>query len=512
MIPTTPNSLYAADLLGSYRYGGILLHPSSLPSKFGIGDLGPNLYRFIDFLHRFGQQLWQILPLGPTGYGDSPYQSFSTFAGNPMLISPEKLCELGLLSFEEIESVEFPESRVNYGKVIPYKWRLLEQAFEKYNRIKPVLLKQQFIIFEKTQQYWLEDYALFMSIKKAHSLKAWNTWEDPYKFREQKFLSQWKKNHNDQIKFHKFVQLLFFNQWNDIRKYARLKNVKIIGDIPIFVAYDSADVWASKHLFSLDNHGELLFVAGVPPDYFSETGQRWGNPLYKWDVLKKQNYQWWLDRIRHNLSLVDLLRIDHFRGFEAYWQIPADEPTAEVGKWVSGPGIDLFLTLKKALGPLPIIAEDLGVITPSVKDLLRKTGFPGMRVLQFAFGDNLEEFPEVRFLPHNYIKNTIAYTGTHDNDTTVSWFKSASKGIQDHVQKYLNSSNDDVVGDLIRLIWSSIAQMSVIPLQDLLRLDKEGRMNHPGTESGNWEWRFRWEQLTDDKGMEMAKLSEIYER
>ncbi|MFX1250847.1 MAG: 4-alpha-glucanotransferase [Promethearchaeota archaeon] len=495
---------------GANRYGGILLHPTSLPGDYGIGDLGPNLYRFIDFLHVSGQQLWQILPLGPTGYGNSPYQCFSSFAGNPMLISPEKLQEIGIL--EEFDSPRFPESRVDFGKIIPFKWEFLERAFENYSGKRSPPLQERFDAFTKQQQFWLEDYALFMSIKKAFNLQAWNTWDEPLRLRDPNTLKKWKADHTAEVEFHKFVQFLFNLQWNDVRAYSQRKNVKIIGDIPIFVAYDSADVWANRELFYLDDEGKLLYVAGVPPDYFSETGQRWGNPLYRWDVMKAQEYNWWIQRVKYSFMQVDILRIDHFRGFEAYWQIPADQPTAIIGDWVPGPGIDLFIALRKALGHLPIIAENLGVITPAVDNLLQQTGFPGMRVLQFAFGGDDSQFTENRFLPHNYVYNTIVYTGTHDNNTTKGWFETVPETTQNKVLKYVNSNGEDIVGDLIRLAWSSVAQMSVIPLQDLLRLGKEGRMNFPGTESGNWEWRFKWEQLRDEKSNEFAELSKIYGR
>ncbi|MFX1536451.1 MAG: 4-alpha-glucanotransferase [Promethearchaeota archaeon] len=495
---------------GTNRYGGILLHPTSLPGNFGIGDLGSNLYQFIDFLHVNGQQLWQILPLGPTGYGNSPYQCFSSFAGNPFLISPEKLQEIGILG--ELEVPQFPESQVDFGRIIPFKWELLERAFENYSRKRSSSLQERFNAFTKQHQFWLEDYALFMSIKRAFNLQAWNTWDESLRLRDPNALKKWKADHATEVEFHKFVQFLFNLQWDDVRTYSHQKNVKIIGDIPIFVAYDSADVWANPELFYLDDEGELLYIAGVPPDYFSETGQRWGNPLYRWDLMKSQGYKWWIQRVKHSFTQVDILRIDHFRGFEAYWQIPADQPTAIIGEWVPGPGIDLFIALRKALGHLPIIAEDLGVITPAVENLLQQTGFPGMRVLQFAFGGDNSKFIENRFLPHNYVYNTIVYTGTHDNNTTKGWIETVPDTTQNKVLKYLNSDGEDIVGDLIRLAWSSVAQMSVIPLQDLLRLGKEGRMNFPGTESGNWEWRFTWEQLIDEKGNELAELSKIYGR
>ncbi len=446
-------------------------------------------------------------------YGNSPYQSFSAFAGNPLLISPEKLQGIGILTSDEIHPQKFPKSRVDYEKVIAFKRDLLLQAFTNYSKKKPSRLREEFKAFSKKNHYWLEDYALFMSIKESHDLEAWNKWEEQLRTRETSAILSWKRNYHEEIEFHKFTQFIFFQQWNEARKYAHKKKVRIIGDIPIFVAYDSSDVWANSHLFYLDNHGDLEYVAGVPPDYFSETGQRWGNPIYRWNRMKSDGYKWWIQRIKHCFSQIDILRIDHFRGFEAYWRIPASEPTAINGKWVSGPGIEFFIELKKALGFLPIIAENLGVITPAVEELLKQTDFPGMRVLQFAFGLEEEEgFIENQYLPHNYISNTVVYTGTHDNDTTLGWFKKAPTEVQREVLEYLNSDGEDIVGDLIRLAWGSVAKMSVIPLQDLLRLGTEGRMNYPGTESGNWEWRFTKDQLTAEKEDEVARLSKIYQR
>ncbi|MFW9903727.1 MAG: 4-alpha-glucanotransferase [Candidatus Thorarchaeota archaeon] len=494
------------------RLGGILLHPTSLPGEFGIGDLGPQFYRFIDFLHLNQQNILQILPLGPTGYGNSPYQSFSAFAGNPLLISPEILSEIGLLTLEEFQKPRFSEKKVNFGEIIDFKSKILHLAFTNFKKKRFSSLQVQYKSFKNNHRHWLDEFALFMSIKEASNFHAWNTWEESLKLRKSQAISSWKKTYQDRIEYYKFSQFLFFYQWKNVKKYAQNKNVKIIGDIPIFVAYDSADVWANQHFYYLNKDGEMEYVAGVPPDYFSETGQRWGNPIYRWDRMRANNFNWWIQRINHSFSLVDILRIDHFRGFESYWRIPASETTAINGKWIKGPGISLFTTLKKTFGRLPIIAENLGIITPAVTDLLQQTGFPGMRVLQFAFGSEEEEGIENDYLPHNYIPNTVVYTGTHDNDTTLSWFKNASKEVQNEVLIYLNSNSEDIVGDLIRLAWSSVAKISIIPLQDLLRLGTEGRMNFPGTETGNWEWRFTWKQISKEHGREIAKLSKIYQR
>jgi len=494
------------------RRGGILVHPTCFPSKYGIGDLGPELYNFIDFLHEYKLNLWQILPLGPTGYANSPYQSFSAFAGNPMLISPEKLIEMKLLSSKECNSAEsFPDSRVDFGKVIKYKWSVLETAFNHFQKDIAHSINQEFNKFIKTESFWLEDFSIFMSIKLANELKAWNEWEYDLRFRDPVAIKQWKEDHEFEVKLHKFTQFLFFKQWMEAKNYANQKSIKIIGDLPIFVAYDSVDVWIHPEFYKLDDDRELIYVSGVPPDYFSSTGQRWGNPLYNWEEMKKQDYKWWIQRIKHSFRLIDILRIDHFRGFESYWQIPASEETAVIGEWKPGPGIDLFRKLKQNLGDLPIIAEDLGLITPEVEKLLQQMGYPGIRVLQFAF----EETPDPskhKYLPHNYIQNSIVYTGTHDNQTTKSWFDGLSEKKRDMLIDYVNSCEGDIVGILIRLIWGSVANMAVIPLQDLLRLGDEARMNVPGTISNNWEWRFTWDQFKENYNSDLAHISEIYGR
>ena len=494
------------------RRGGILVHPTCFPSKYGIGDLGPELYNFIDFLHEYKLNLWQILPLGPTGYANSPYQSFSAFAGNPMLISPEKLIEMKLLSSKECNSAEsFPDSRVDFGKVIKYKWSVLETAFNHFQKDIAHSINQEFNKFIKTESFWLEDFSIFMSIKLANELKAWNEWEYDLRFRDPVAIKQWKEDHEFEVKLHKFTQFLFFKQWMEAKNYANQKSIKIIGDLPIFVAYDSVDVWIHPEFYKLDDDRELIYVSGVPPDYFSSTGQRWGNPLYNWEEMKIQDYKWWIQRIKHSFRLIDILRIDHFRGFESYWQIPASEETAVIGEWKPGPGIDLFRKLKQNLGDLPIIAEDLGLITPEVEKLLQQTGYPGIRVLPFAF----EETPDPskhKYLPHNYIQNSIVYTGTHDNQTTKSWFDGLSEKKRDMLIDYVNSCEGDIVGILIRLIWGSVANMAVIPLQDLLRLGDEARMNVPGTISNNWEWRFTWDQFKENYNSDLAHISEIYGR
>ena len=495
------------------RRGGILLHPSSLPNKYGIGDFGPELYKFVDFLHTQKLNLWQILPLGPTGYADSPYQSFSAFAGNPMLISFEKLTEMNLLETSEYEPTKsFPDTHVDFGRIIEYKWKHLEIAFNEFQKDQLHDIKKEFNQFVDKHEFWLEDFSIFMSIKLENDLRAWIEWEKDLRFHESSSIEKWKKNHETEILFQKFTQFLFFRQWKEAKKYANQKDIQIIGDIPIFVAYDSVDVWAHPEYYQLDEERKLKYVAGVPPDYFSETGQRWGNPLYKWDEMKKEGYKWWIQRIKHCFEIVDILRIDHFRGFESYWQIPASEKTAKIGEWKPGPGIEIFRKFQQELGELAIIAENLGFITPEVENLLQDTGYPGMKILQFAFEEKDENNAKNKFLPHNYDQNSIAYTGTHDNQTTRAWFNDLSKKVKNNILKYVNSDEKDIVGNLIRLIWSSVANMAVIPLQDLLRLDDSARMNTPGTTSDNWRWRFTWNQFNKEFSDELTSMSQLYGR
>ncbi len=495
------------------RYGGLLLHPTSLPSKYGIGDLGPELYKFVDFLYESKLNLWQILPLGPTGYADSPYQSFSAFAGNPMLISPEKLITMKLISEKDCEQNEpFPDSHVDFGRVIEYKWKLLELAFNKYQKDTAQTIKKEFNNFINIHNFWLEEFSLFMSIKLENDLRAWIEWEEDLRFHEPSIIEDWTEDHASEIEFQKFAQYLFFKQWSEVKEYANQKDIKIIGDIPIFVAYDSVDVWAHPEYYQLDEKRKLRYVAGVPPDYFSETGQRWGNPIYDWERMKKDDYKWWIQRIKHCFQIVDILRIDHFRGFESYWQIPASEDTAIIGEWKPGPGIEIFHKFEQELGRLAIIAEDLGLITSKVEKLLHDTAYPGMKVLQFAFEEKDENLAKNKFLPHNYDQNSIGYTGTHDNQTTKAWFDDLPKRVKKHILDYTNSDGKDIVGDLIRLIWSSVVNMAVIPLQDLLRLGDEARMNVPGTTSENWKWRFTWDQINKKCSEELTSMSLLYGR
>ena len=491
------------------RASGVLLHPTSLPSRFGIGDFGPDAYRFVDALVEMGQKLWQVLPLGPTGYGDSPYQCFSAFAGNPLLISLERLVEENALSPDDLNAVpSFPAHQVAYGDVIEFKQALLHRSYIYFLQYASAERHAAFEAFCADNADWLDDYALFMALKAAHKGEAWTAWQDDVARRTATALSRARSQLADAIQKQKYLQFQFFRQWHALKRYANEKGVKIIGDIPIFVAFDSADVWAHRELFHLDERGKPTVVAGVPPDYFSPTGQRWGNPLYRWDVMAKQSYQWWIARCRAAFAMFDYVRIDHFRGFEAYWEVPASEPTAVNGRWVKGPGKAMFQAVQNALGQLPIIAEDLGVITPEVKALRDALGFPGMRVLHFAFVADASS----DFLPHNYVRNTVAYAGTHDNDTTIGWFEKLDPVTRQQVLDYTGSDGTQINWALIRLLLMSVADTVILTLQDVMGLGSEARMNLPGRADGNWQWRFTWDQLTDDIQARLRKLTAIYGR
>lgn len=505
------------------RTSGVLLHPTSLPYGSGIGDLGKAAYDFVDFLEEAGQSLWQVLPLGPTGYGDSPYQSFSAFAGNPLLISLESLVEDGMLDTADLaEAAKFPADRVDFGPVIEFKTNMLTKAHASFSAHASETDKADYLKFSAQTEWWLEDYAAYRAIKDEHNGKEWTKWEPYLRDRQDEALHFFRENHAVEISRHKFWQYLFFKQWLKLAKYANGKGVKIIGDIPIFVAHDSADVWASPHLFHLDKEGQPVLVAGVPPDYFSETGQLWGNPLYRWDVMAKDGYQWWIKRIRATLTLVDIIRLDHFRGFEKYWAVPAGETTAINGKWELGPGADLFNAIKTAFanaeGELPIIAEDLGFITPEVEQLRHEFGFPGMHVLQFSFGLSPEED---KHKPYSYAPNSVVYTGTHDNDTTMGWFTAengstvSAEEVQrerEFILKYLGTDGSELNWDFIRLALASAANTAIVPLQDVLACGSEARMNVPSRESGNWSWRFQSSQLTPELRARLGELTEIYGR
>ncbi len=495
------------------RTAGVLVHPTSFPGPYGIGDLGAEAYRFVDFLTRARQSLWQILPLGPTSYGDSPYQSFSAFAGNPLLISPDKLVEQGLLPPTAVTEIPpFPADSVDYGWVIDYKNKLLRHSYEHFQATGHADRRAKFDWFCGEQAYWLDDFALFMALKIYHVGQdggVWNTWPEDIARRQPAAMAWWSTRLADDIRFHKYLQYLFFEQWLELKGYANQRGIQIIGDIPIFVAFDSADVWANPGLFHLQEGGSPTVVAGVPPDYFSETGQRWGNPLYRWWEMSQTNYAWWTARLRMSFTQADIVRIDHFRGFDAYWEIPASEETAVVGKWIKGPGQSFFEVMVRNLNELPLIAEDLGVITPEVVALRDRFNFPGMKILQFAFGGERNS----QFLPHTYDSNCVVYTGTHDNETVLGWFNNASPEEQRHVLAYMNVPNgDNISWDLLRLGYASVADMAVAMMQDLMRLGNEARMNYPGRSSGNWQWRYRAEMLTGEIADQLKVLTELYSR
>lgn len=489
------------------RKQGILLPISSIPSKYGIGTFGKESYAFVDFLKKAGQKLWQILPLGPTGYGDSPYQSFSTFAGNPYYIDLEDLIEDGYLTKEECDSFDFGsnEHYVDYDKVYAARLVVLRMAYE---RAKASELEQgeEYQLFVQKNSHWLEDYALYMAVKKDFQGKIFLEWDEDIRLRKEEALEKYKSELAEDIAFYKFEQYLFAKQWKALKQYANEGGIEIVGDIPIYVAFDSADTWANPELFLLDEAGEPIGVAGCPPDAFSETGQLWGNPLYRWEYHKETGYAWWMQRIAHCYELYDVVRIDHFRGFDEYWFVPYGDPTAERGHWEKGPGYDLFRTMKETLGNKKVIAEDLGFLTDSVIELVKRTGYPGMKILQFAF----DAWQDNSYLPHNYEKNCVVYTGTHDNETTAGWIQTRSKEDREFIEKYLNRYEEkELTWELVRLAVSSVADTAIIPMQDYLELGNEARINMPSSLGNNWKWRMDKNALSDelaDKIYEMAKL------
>lgn len=503
------------------RASGILLHPTSLPGRFGIGDLGSEAHLFADFLASSGQHLWQMLPLGPTGYGNSPYQCLSVFAGNPLLISLQRLVEDEFLEPGDLQDApSFPKHSVDHGAVIKFKTPLLRKSFEIFKRKAGPSEREQFEAFCQQNASWLATYSLFMALKEAHELAAWNAWEDDVKKRQAKSLERWSKKLAREIQCHDYQQYQFFKQWSELKNYCNEHGIRLIGDIPIFVALDSAEVWAHPEMFYLDASGKPTVVSGVPPDYFSKTGQLWGNPLYHWDVMAEQGYAWWTERFRATHALVDIIRLDHFRGFEKYWEVPGTDTTAMNGRWVPGPGAELFEVVEKALGALPIIAEDLGVITPEVDALRDQFGFPGMRVLQFAFGNDPKADD---YRPHNYSRNCVVYPGTHDNNTTLGWFKGDDIGdiTQSREEretekrlalKYLGTDGHEINWDFIRLALMSVADTAIIPLQDVLGLGSDAKMNLPGTTEGNWRWRFTFEMLSDEIKDRLKELTVLYGR
>ncbi len=502
------------------RASGILLHPTSLPGRFGIGDFGDEAYKFVDFLVNGGQTYWQVLPLGQTGYGDSPYQCFSAFAGNLLLISPEKIVEDGFLSADDLrDAPRFADDKVDFGGVLEYKTGLLKKAFAKFKETTDHQIINLFHTFCGFNAAWLEDYTLYRAIKFANNQVSWQDWDAGLKLREPNAIAEARKTLDDEIFAQKFYQFLFFKQWEAVKSYANEKGLKIIGDVPIFIALDSCDVWCAPEQFKLNEDGSPAVVAGVPPDYFSQTGQLWGNPIYNWETMRGEGFRWWIERVRFTLRTVDIVRIDHFRGFAASWEVPGGDKTAERGSWVNVPGKELFGTLRHALGDLPILAEDLGVITPDVEELRDSFGFPGMRILQFAWGGDSHNLD----LPHNYIKNSCVYTGTHDNDTTVGWFKSeageGSTRAPEQIEKerqfclaYLNTTGAEIHWDFIRAVLSSVANTAIVPMQDLLGLGNEARMNLPASNSGNWQWRCKIDDFKNEIAERLNKLTEMYGR
>jgi 4-alpha-glucanotransferase len=506
------------------RSAGILLHPTSLPGKYGIGDLGPQAIRFTSYLHDAGIKIWQVLPLNPTGYGDSPYQSLSAFAGNPLLISLDELAAEGLLDQQALRSSpDFPDGRVDFSMVIPWKFALLGKAASRFFSAATSGQKAEFENFTEQNRAWLNDYALFMAAKDAHNGKVWTEWAAGLAARHALAMTEWREKLSSEIATYKFWQFKFFQQWNAIRKDCERHGIRIMGDIPIYAAHDSADVWANPEMFWLDEKGNSLKVSGVPPDYFSATGQLWGNPIYRWEAMRASGYRWWIERVRASLQMFDMVRLDHFRGFEAYWEIPAGEPTAENGKWVKGPGADLFQALTNALGPLPVVAENLGVITAEVEAIRKQFNYPGMAILQFAFSTD----PQApTFRPHNYEQQLVAYTGGHDNDTMFGWWRSgvaqSTRSQADVKKEYADAQNyfgvtsakldREVNWIFIREVMKSVANTVLFPMQDVLGLGSEARMNTPGTLGGNWTWRLSPDSLREADQRRLKLFAEIYER
>jgi len=486
-----------------------LLHITSLPGKYGIGTMGREAHEFVDFLVASGQKLWQILPLGHTGYGDSPYQCFSAFAGNPLIIDLEKLVELNLLKPGDLpDETDFPIHETDYGQVFRYKYRLLEKAHEAFGRKGSTDLKKHYDTFVAANRLWLDDYSLFMALKGHHDGKPWPLWSKQIRLRKPEAIERYRLHLAKEIGFYCFLQFLFYHQWLELKSYANLNNIKIIGDLPLYVALDSADAWANPENFDFDKNMKPRSIAGVPPDYFSETGQLWGNPIYDWKYLKEHNFSWWVERIKANFLLYDILRIDHFRGLAAYWSIPYGEKTAIKGKWIDAPGREMLQTVYDQLGQMPIIAENLGVITPDVEEMREAFGMPGMKILQFAFDSGEDN----EFIPHTYDKNSVVYTGTHDNNTTLGWYRESSEQDRQNLHDYFCFDEDDPAWSFIRLAWSTVSDFAIAPMQDILRLEAEARMNFPGKAAGYWKWRYPSDMLTARHAEDLKKLTKIYGR
>ncbi|KAF0200892.1 MAG: hypothetical protein FD170_3173 [Bacteroidetes bacterium] len=491
------------------RLGGILLHPTSLPNEFGIGTFGPECISFIDFLEKAGQNLWQVLPLGPTGPGDSPYQSYSAYALNPVLIDLNHLVNKGLIGQSDLREAKMPNSgKVDYGFVNGSRANIFRKAYKSFRELAPESDKKTLAEFEAKHSYWLDDYAIFMAIKEQMGGLPWYEWPDDIRLRKPEVLKKYTDELSSRIGYHKFLQFVANCQWMDLKGYANRKNIQVIGDIPLYVSFDSSDAWANPEVFMLDENLDPEFVAGVPPDFFSEDGQLWGNVLFKWDYLKETGFDWWIKRISHNLELADIIRIDHFRGLIAFWAVPFGAKTAKDGNWIEAPANELFEAINARLGKLPIIAEDLGVITPDVDAVREKFNLPGMKILQFAFDDS-ESNP---YLPHFYEQNSVVYTGTHDNDTVIGWYNALDSDVKLKLHKYAGSIGNDLHWTMIRLAWASVSRIAVIPLQDVLGLDTRSRMNVPGTLSNNWQWRYLEGQLHEEYGVKLSELSKLYNR
>ncbi len=493
----------------SLKASGILLHPTSLPGQFGSGDIGIASYRFVDWLVRAGQTYWQMLPLGEVGPSNSPYTSCSAFAGNHLLIDLEELAKQGWLKPKElIPDPQFNSDHANFEIVKPFRVQKLQLAAKRFFSKADSVIHREYFDFCQSEQHWLEDFALFKAIEHHEQNRAWNQWPKEYVHRNPEALSKAKSLYADEVDFYKFCQWCFYRQWKLLKSYANDRGIRIVGDVPIFVSYQSADVWEHQELFELDESGSPIVVAGVPPDFFSETGQLWGNPLYRWRKHERTKYAWWIARMEHALRYFDLVRIDHFRGFAGYWAIPAGSPDARGGQWMPGPGKKLFKAFQKAFDNLPIIAEDLGLITPDVIELRDRFRLPGMRILQFAFGGNDSN----TYLPHHYIDNTVAYTGTHDNDTTVGWWNSAPEHEKSYARYYLATDGHEINWVTISALSASKANTVIFPLQDVLGLNSDCRMNIPGKAWGNWEWRFSWDQLQDSYTERFEQITNLNNR
>ncbi len=501
-------NLPAPAAAAAERAAGVLLHPTSLPGSYGIGDLGDDAIAFLDWVQSAGIKVWQVLPLNPPGYGESPYGCLSSFAGNPLLISPQRLLQEGLLDLEDTADLpRFSDEHVEFASVTAYKMALLRTSWRRFQQRATDEQRAALAAFvaAEEQREWLGDYTLYMTLKDLAGGGPWWEWDAKHVARDAKSLARARRDRADDLRFWEYVQFLFFRQWAAVREAAHARGIRIMGDVPIYVAGDSADVWGNRELFQLDALGRPTVVAGVPPDYFSATGQRWGNPLYRWDVMRETEYRWWIARVRTNLRFADVIRLDHFRGFAAYWEIPAEEPTAVHGRWIPGPGTALFDALRENLGELPLVAEDLGFITEDVHELRRTVGLPGMKILQFAFAQN-----DSPHLPHRYDRETVAYTGTHDNDTARGWFDHASDEQRENALNYLGCSNaDDIAWGLLRAAYTSVADTAIVPVQDVLSLGAEARMNTPGAEHDNWSWRLQPGALTHESALRLRRLATL---